>query len=146
VRGFAPGGLGPRDVTDPTNSVSNALGGTSYVGASGEVQFPFFGVPKEIGLRAAFFADAGTLWGYHGQTNFTNLGLTTTQNCAAPTTLTSQAQNLCVQDSRKIRASVGASILWDSPVGPIRLDFAYPLRKAAGDQTQVFNFSGGASF
>jgi len=149
VRGFAPGGLGPRDISDPNNIAANALGGTSYAGASGEVQFPLFGVPKEIGLRGAFFADAGSLWGYHGQTNFSplfNLPAGSPCNNTAAAAAFTQGNCLQVQNSHMIRASLGASILWDSPVGPIRLDFAYPLRKAAGDQTQVFNFSGGASF
>ena len=45
-----------------------------------------------------------------------------------------------------MRISTGLSVLWDSPLGPIRLDYAFVLRKAPGDQTQAFNFSGGASF
>ena len=32
------------------------------------------------------------------------------------------------------------------PLGPIRLDFALPILKGKYDQTQFFNFSGGASF
>ena len=72
VRGFAPGGIGPRDISDPYNTDANSLGGTKYVGASAEVQFPILGLPKEIGLKGAVFADAGTLFGYEGQTNFSN--------------------------------------------------------------------------
>ena len=63
VRGFAPGGLGPRDISDPYNSTANALGGTTYYGASAEVQFPIFGLPKEVGLRGAVFVDTGALFG-----------------------------------------------------------------------------------
>ena len=73
VRGFAPGGLGARDVSDIYNIAGNGLGGTTYFGASGEVQFPLFGLPKELGLRGALFVDAGTLYGYQGQTNFSTL-------------------------------------------------------------------------
>ena len=77
MRGFAPGGIGPRDISDPFNIQASALGGTTYYGASAEVDFPIFGLPKEIGLKGAVFADAGNLIGYSGPTNFSNfLGYT----------------------------------------------------------------------
>ena len=76
MRGFAPGGIGPRDISYPGNIEAAGLGGTTYFGASAEVQFPIFGLPKEIGLKGALFADAGNLFGYTGPTNFSNfLGL-----------------------------------------------------------------------
>ena len=37
------------------------------------MQFPIWGLPKDIGLRGAVFADAGTLWGYKGRTNFSQV-------------------------------------------------------------------------
>ncbi len=84
VRGFAPGGIGPRDVSDPFNTNANSLGGTKYVGASTEVQFPIPGMPKEVGLKGALYADAGTLLGYEGQTNFGSLfGLPAGSPCQA---------------------------------------------------------------
>ena len=77
VRGFAPAGIGPRDIASYYNIQGAALGGTSYYGASAEVDFPIFGLPREIGLKGAVFADAGNLIGYGGQTNFSNfLGYT----------------------------------------------------------------------
>ena len=78
VRGFAPGGIGPRDIASGLDNIQGAaIGGTSYYGASAEVDFPIFGLPKEIGLQGALFADAGNLIGYGGQTNFSNfLGYT----------------------------------------------------------------------
>ena len=45
-----------------------------------------------------------------------------------------------------VRASVGASLIWDSPMGPIRFDLAVPIHKGKYDQTQLFNFSGGTTF
>ena len=51
-----------------------------------------------------------------------------------------------VWDPNQIRASVGASLIWASPMGPIRFDFAIPLQKGKYDQTQFFNFSGGTTF
>ncbi|MGC2786101.1 MAG: outer membrane protein assembly factor BamA [Roseiarcus sp.] len=149
VRGFAPGGIGPRDISDPFNIEANALGGTSYYGASAEVDFPIFGLPKEVGLKGALFADAGNLIGFSGPTNFSNfLGYTycpppNSINRVFPITQLSCSQ---VWDPNLVRASVGASLIWDSPMGPIRFDFAIPIHKGQYDQTQLFNFSGGTTF
>ena len=145
VRGFAPGGIGPRDFSagiDP--KTSGGLGGTTYVGASLEFQFPIFGLPREIGLKGAVFADAGTLFNYNGRTNFTpGGGACIAQNVAPAFT---QGTCLNVRDSHVIRSSVGASILWASPLGPIRFDYAFALSKDKLDVKQAFRFSGGTSF
>jgi outer membrane protein insertion porin family len=149
VRGFAPGGIGPRDISDPANIAANALGGTTYWGASAEADFPLFGLPKELGLRGAVFADAGSLFGYSGQTNFSSLlGLPSRTPCYAGNAAPAYTQSNCItlDDERTIRASVGVGLLWSSPLGPIRIDLAYPVLKGKYDQTQFFNFTGGASF
>ena len=159
VRGFAPGGIGPRDISNPLNTSSNSLGGTNYVGGTTEVQFPIFGMPKELGLKGAIFADAGTLWGYKGATNFSQYvtGLAvpdsqctyyTSATGTPPAHYTNTTQGTCiqVQDSKKLRSSVGVSLLWASPLGPIRFDYAFVLSSAPGDQKQAFRFSGGTSF
>ncbi|HEX9237268.1 MAG TPA: BamA/TamA family outer membrane protein, partial [Xanthobacteraceae bacterium] len=49
-------------------------------------------------------------------------------------------------DTPAVRASAGASIIWDSPFGPLRFDFAYPLDKQSYDRTQFFSFGGGTKF
>jgi outer membrane protein insertion porin family len=145
VRGFAPGGIGPRDISTGMNAQGNPLGGTKYVGGSLEVQFPIWGLPRDLGLKGALFADAGTLFGYSGKTNFTPGGGACVANNIAPTF----AQGTCVTvggDTTTIRSSVGASIIWASPLGPIRFDFAKALSKDKNDVTQFFRFSGGTSF
>lgn len=145
VRGFAPGGIGPRDFSagiDP--KTSGGLGGTTYFGASLEFQFPIFGLPREIGLKGAVFADAGTLFNYNGRTNFSaGGGACVAQNVAPAFT---QGTCLNVRDSHAIRSSVGASLLWASPLGPIRFDYAFALTKDKLDVKQAFRFSGGTSF
>lgn len=145
VRGFAPSGIGPRDMSGDFSN--NALGGTSYFGGTLEVQFPIFGLPREMGLKGAVFADAGTLFGYEGQKDFsTSLGVPV--NCAGSAGYSPSRQPTCVNvmDDKKIRSSVGVSLLWASPLGPLRFDYAYVLSKATGDQTQAFRFSGGTNF
>jgi outer membrane protein insertion porin family len=149
VRGFAPGGIGPRDISDPNNIAANSLGGTTYVGGTAEIQFPIFGLPREIGLRGALFSDAGILTGFNGRSDYSSLlGYTycPNKNASQSNPVLAQPSCLIVDDENKIRASVGASILWASPLGPIRIDFAYPVMKGKYDQTQYINFSGGATF
>ncbi len=64
VRGFAPNGIGPRDINP--YGTQDALGGTKYWGASLELQMPFWFLPKEVGLKGAVYADAGGLYDYTG--------------------------------------------------------------------------------
>ena len=137
VRGFAPGGIGPRDLT--SGSTNDALGGTMYWGASLEFQTPLYFLPKEIGIKLATFADAGSLWNYEGPTDYQG-----------------QTLDVGLNGAGKVRSSVGMGLIWDSPLGPLRFDLAYPLKKycetpAAGggevcDKTQIFRFSGGTKF
>ena len=49
-------------------------------------------------------------------------------------------------DSSSIRSSVGASLMWNSPVGPIRMDFAKVITKESFDQTQFFRFGASTKF
>lgn len=147
VRGFASGGIGPRDRSG--DSGANAVGGTTYMGATAEVTFPIFGLPRELGLRGAVFADAGTLFGYKGrkQIDVNRDGrINGGAGCVAGL---AQSECLDVRDESKIRSSVGVGLLWASPLGPIRFDYAYALTRvkgSAGDQIQAFRFSGGARF
>ena len=135
VRGFAPAGIGPRDLTPGTTQ--DALGGTMYWGASVEVQIPIIPLPKDFGMKLALFADAGSLWGYKGPTFFPATG--ETLSLVDPTSLRSS-------DSHAIRSSVGAGIVWESPFGPIRIDYAWALTKEGYDRVQELRFSGGTKF
>jgi len=144
VRGFAPNGIGPRDVSVGVDPSGNPLGGTKYFGGSAEVQFPIWGLPRDFGLKGAVFFDAGTLFGYQGKTNFANGG-SCTYNDVAPY----YSQGNCITvggDSSMIRTSAGGSLIWSSPLGPIRFDFAKAITKSQFDQTQFFRFSGGTTF
>lgn len=167
VRGFAPSGIGPRDVlNDPT---ANALGGTTYFGGTLEVQFPIFGLPRDLGLRGAVFADAGTLFDYDGGSkSILNGAFAGCPAGSAPrqfnvaTSSIYQSNVACVRDKNVIRSSIGVSLLWQSPLGPIRFDYAYALTKDdgqagvnpatglaakyGGDRLQAFRFSGGTRF
>jgi outer membrane protein insertion porin family len=126
VRGFAPAGIGPRDLTTINQ---DPLGGSMYWGASLEAQAPISFLPKDVGVKGAVFADAGSLWDYRGPTSWIVTGETLT-----PT------------ESAAVRASVGAGIIWNSPFGPLRFDYAFPLLKQSYDRVQQFRFGGGTKF
>lgn len=118
IRGFENSGFGPRDP-----GTGDAMGGNVFVAGTAEVQFPFPVLPSEIGLKGAVFADAGTLFDTDGAV-------------AVGSPL----------DDASIRSSVGGSILWASPLGPLRADFAYVLTSESYDNKQFFRFGGGTRF
>jgi outer membrane protein insertion porin family len=130
LRGFQSAGIGPRDsITD------DALGGQKYYVGSVTLGVPL-GLPRELGLSGRIFTDFGSLW----QLTPTTLVLTPTE-LATTGGVTPE-----VLQSSILRVSAGVGVSWRSPVGPIRLDVAYPLRKASFDQTQFFRVSFGTRF
>jgi len=138
VRGFASNGIGPRDITYAGLGVTgDALGGTKYWGASAELQMPFWFLPKEVGLKGAVYADAGSLWGYQGPTSWAATGEVNSAACKC---------GLQYDDTQVVRSSVGVGLIWASPFGPLRFDYAVPLTKGKYDVTQEFRFGGGTSF
>jgi outer membrane protein insertion porin family len=143
VRGFAPAGLGPRDITPGTSN--DAIGGTNYWGASLEFQYPFYFLPKDTGFRGAVFVDAGSVWGYKGETQIAATGEINGFINNGIGTFYCQC-GMKYADSPFVRSSAGASIIWDSPFGPLRFDFAYPISKTGYDKTQFFAFGGGTHF
>jgi outer membrane protein insertion porin family len=144
VRGFAPAGIGPRDIT--FGDSNDALGGTNYWGASLEFQYPFYFLPKDTGFRGAVFVDAGSVWGYKGETQNAATGEVNGLTFTGPSGTVICQCGMQYVDDDAVRASIGASIIWDSPFGPLRFDFAYPLLKQPYDRTQFFAFGGGTHF
>src|SRR5258705_3447102 len=68
VRGFAPNGFGPRDLT-PGTTMDN-VGGSMYWASTLELQSAIPGVPQEYGLKATAFVDAGSVFNYGGPRTF----------------------------------------------------------------------------
>ena len=128
VRGFKSSGFGPRDLV-----TGDALGGNVYIAGTAEVVFPFPVLPPELGFRGAVFADAGTLFATSDHVSYMTSPAVGVTYFGDPT-------------DPSIRSSVGGSVLWQSPVGPIRGDFAYVLSGEAYDQEQVFRIGGGGRF
>src|SRR5258707_12820515 len=102
VRGFAPNGFGPRDLTAGTTM--DNVGGSAYWATTAELQRAIPGVPNEYGLRATAFVDAGSAFRYSGSTG-------------------------SLQDANKnvVRSSGGAGLTSGSPFGALTVDYAVPL-------------------
>jgi outer membrane protein insertion porin family len=130
VRGFAPNGFGPRDLTFGTTN--DNVGGTMYWGASVELQTPIPNLPKDVGMRVAAYADAGNVWNYTGPTTFPQFF--------------GQSIQLADTNALRLRSSVGVGLIWDSPFGPLRFDYAIALTQQNYDIDQQFRFGGGTKF
>jgi len=131
IRGFATAGYGPHELT-----TGASIGGEMFWASTAELRFPLPLVPEDLGLGGAVFADAGSLW----QVNGPNQAIDGTA-VPAPGTGTYH-----IQDNNIIRSSVGVSLLWNSPLGPLRGDYAYVLTKDPSDQTQLFRFGASTRF
>ncbi len=131
VRGFNRGGFGPRDL-----NTNDALGGSTFWATTAEVRFPLPFIPEDLGLGGAFFVDAGSLFGAGALAKDLN------QGCIPGT----GNQTVCLADNSSIRASAGGSILWNSPLGPLRLDIAKAFLKKGFDQEQLIRFGASTKF
>lgn len=124
IRGFRFNGIGPIQLSG--NGDKYFLGGNTYMNATAEVQFPMPVVPDSLGMRGAVFADAATLYG-----NNYKLGI---------------GEKPVENTDSLWRASAGISLMWASPFGPLRFDYAWPIKKANGDLVQSFNFGVSSKF
>ena len=122
VRGFAPYGFGPRDLT-PGTTMDN-VGGSMYWATTAELQSNIPGVPAEYGLKAVAFVDAGSVFRYNG-----------------PTTFPGSTQSLHLANSNVVRSSIGGGLSWASPFGALTVTYAAPLTKASYDVVQPLGFT-----
>jgi outer membrane protein insertion porin family len=120
IRGFERNGVGAR-----SGKYGDSIGGTTYFTASAEATFPLPFVSRDAGFRGAIFADAGTLYGNE-----------------VDTTADDQIQGT----NSSLRASVGLGLIWASPFGPLRVDYAFPIAKEDFDRVQNLKFGISSSF
>jgi outer membrane protein insertion porin family len=116
------GGLGSvrgfeQSTLGPRDVTGAYLGGPKKLLGSVEVQAPLPGAGNDRTLRVFGFLDVGNVFGEREKYNFKDL-----------------------------RASVGVGLSWVSPVGPLRLAFANPIRNQAGDKIQKLQFQIGTTF
>jgi len=136
-RGFDNAGIGPRVVqynslTGEVTQRLNSLGGNAFALAGTEVSFPV-GIPNLLG---SLFAEAGTVGLLDENEQFdTGIDPVTGEQ------LTTEPFFLRTIDDLTIRATVGASVFWESPFGPIRFDFTKPLLQEDFDERESFQFT-----
>ena len=101
-------------------SDDSALGGNFYYTFTPELKFGI-GLPKELAIKGRTFITAGSL-----------------------TTIDTSATNY--YDDNSLRLTTGAGLLWQSPFGPIRLDYSFAILKESYDKTETFSFNVGQLF
>lgn len=121
-KNFFGGGLGSvrgfEQGTLGSRDITGAfIGGPKKVALNAEILTPFPGAGNDRTLRVFGFVDAGNVYG--------------------------ETDKL---DAGTLRASVGVGLSWLSPVGPLRIAYANPIRKFAGDKIQKIQFQIGTSF
>jgi outer membrane protein insertion porin family len=94
-----------------------STGGAKKITLNAELITPFPGAGNDRTLRMFGFVDAGNVF--------------------------KETASYSLAD---LRASAGVGISWISPVGPLRLGIAKPLRKKADDRIQAVPFQIGTSF
>jgi outer membrane protein insertion porin family len=113
MRGFDPGGLGPRDAAN-----GDSLGGNMYVVGRLEAEFPL-GLPEEYGIRGGVFYDVGNLWDLSDV-----MGGSTADG-----------------EGGSFRHVVGVSVFWDTPFGPLQFNLSDAIRKEEFDREQKFEIT-----
>ena len=118
VRGFKANTLGPRETFgDRTNTRARPLGGNLKTVGTAEVILPLPFTKDSNTFRITGFVDAGNVYGPKEDFDFDTL-----------------------------RYSTGIAAVWLSPVGPLTMSFAEPLKSQTGDETQRFQLTFGTSF
>lgn len=111
LRGFSFGGIGPRD-----KATDEGLGGQKYYTLSTELNFPV-GLPEEFNVTGAAFVDAGSLWDVDSKA----------------------ATEKGFHNDKSMRVAAGFGVIWVTRMAPIRIDWAFPLKKQKYDDVQHFH-------
>jgi outer membrane protein insertion porin family len=121
-KNFYSGGLGSvrgfqQGTLGPRDVTGSSIGGSRKITLNAEVITPFPGAGNDRSLRLFGFVDVGNAFAETDKVRFSDL-----------------------------RASTGIGLSWISPIGPLRMAYAVPIRKEAGDRIQKLQFQIGTSF
>lgn len=116
VRGFKSGSLSTKEYVSSTYSTVS-LGGTRSFVNNLELLTPMPGMKDDKSMRVSLFVDSGAAWGESEKLSFGDL-----------------------------RHSAGVAFTWISPIGPIKLSYAKPLKKKSDDKPEGFQFQLGQTF
>jgi outer membrane protein insertion porin family len=124
-KNFYAGGIGSVRGYEPSSlgpivtdvSGTYRTGGNRRIVGNAEFLFPMPGLGQDKSVRLGAFVDAGQVWGSDQPVSFADL-----------------------------RYSVGLSLAWSSPVGPLKFSFGQPLNKKPEDKLQRLQFQLGTVF
>ncbi len=121
-KNFYSGGLGSvrgfeQGTLGPRDVSGSVVGGPNKINLNAELSSPFPGAGNDRSLRAYAFVDAGNVFG--------------------------EGERIRLNE---LRSSYGLGVSWISPMGPLRLSYARPITKFAGDKIQALQFNIGTSF
>jgi len=97
--------------------LGDRLGGNRRAVGNAELLFPLPGSGQDKSMRLGMFLDGGQVWGVGSKMSLSDL-----------------------------RYSVGVSLSWSSPVGPLKFSYASPLNKKPEDKIQRLQFQLGGVF
>jgi outer membrane protein insertion porin family len=102
----------------PQDAAGNTTGGRRKIIGNAELFFPLPGAKTtDQSVRLSVFLDAGEIYDEGTQPQF-----------------------------ESFRYSTGVGIAWNSPVGPLKVSYGYPLNQKPGDRIQRFQFQVGTVF
>jgi outer membrane protein insertion porin family len=121
-KNFYSGGLGSvrgfeQGTLGPRDVTGATIGGPKKVTLNAEVISPFPGAGNDRSLRLFGFVDVGNVFGESEPFR-----------------------------ANQLRASTGFGLSWISPIGPLRIAAAHPIKKFPGDRIQKLQFQIGTSF
>jgi len=121
LRGFEQNTLGPIDTSQPDTTVVLANRIRQPIGGSvktiGSVELYFPNLIKASGTRASVFLDYGNVFANTSDFSF-----------------------------KEFRVSAGLAMQWQSPLGPISISYALPIRKQEGDKIERLQFNFGRQY
>ncbi|GLS87861.1 outer membrane protein assembly factor BamA [Cypionkella aquatica] len=99
----------------PRTADGDALGGNFYATVKLEAEFPL-GLPEEYGITGGVFYDMGSVWGLDANPDGVDSGA-------------------------HLRSAIGVSVLWTTPIGPLRFNFSNAIKKESYDEEQSFDLT-----
>jgi outer membrane protein insertion porin family len=127
VRGYEQATLGPQD----SNGI---LGGSRSILGTAEILVPMPGMGQDKSLRIGTYFDIGQVWLDQDGLRLGDKSTFVDSN--------GQLQTLDLS----LRYSTGVVLAWNSPFGPLRAFYSFPLNNQPGDRLQRFQFVFGQQF
>ncbi len=143
LRGFKNNSVGPKAIYSfpyggemSEVGTKNSIGGNAMWAVTAELIVPTPFVSEEYSdqLRTSVFFDMGNVFD------------TTYDPGRYSHCMTHCDKIYDMKDPWRYRSSVGVTLQWISPVGPLAITFARPIKERPGDDTEVFSFSIGQTF